>query len=142
MPTIIIDLPDNLDVPSNWDARVFVAAKMYEAGILSSDQAAQTIGVSQPAFLESARDYLPEPEFHEPANPTPELWLTSWFTPEHIAQFKENRRRLEEEYAKNPPPMTKEEFMQFILNGPIADEETIQSQDEIRKDMKQWALRS
>ena len=128
MPTITIDLPDNLNVPSNWDARIFVAAKMYEAGILSSDQAAQTIGVSQPAFLESARGYLPESD--------------SWFTPEQVAQFKENRRRLEEEYADNPAPMTKEEFMQFFLNGPVADDETIHRQDEIREDMKQWAMRS
>ncbi|MCL2119615.1 MAG: UPF0175 family protein [Planctomycetaceae bacterium] len=66
MPTIIIDLPDNLNVPSDWDARMFFVAKMYEAGILSSDQAAQTVGVPQPAFLESARDYLPETRESKP----------------------------------------------------------------------------
>jgi hypothetical protein len=65
----------------------------------------------------------------------------SWYTPEQIAQFKENRRRLEEEWANNPPPMTQEEFREFLFNGPVADEETIQRQDEIREDMKRWMLR-
>ena len=136
MPTITIDLPDNLTVPSNWDARMFLAAKMYEAGILSPDQAARTVGVSPSQFIDSARDYLP-PESSAELTDT-----ESWFTPEQIARFKENRRRLEEECEKNPPPMTKDEFLQLLLNAPVADEETIQRQDEIREDMKRWTLRS
>jgi hypothetical protein len=129
MPTITINLPDNLNVPSNWDARMFVAAKMYEAGILSSDQAAQSVGVPLPEFAESARDYVPENAESE-----------SWFTLEQIAQFKENRRRLDEKLAKNPPPMSNEEFLQFLLHFPVADDETIQRQDEVREDMKRWKL--
>jgi len=139
MPTITIDLPDNLNVPANWDVRLFVITKMYEAGILSPDQAAQTVGVPQPQFLESARNFLPEsvnPErkSQEPESPEAE----SWFTPEQIARFKENRRRLDEEWAKNPPPLTKDELLHLLLNGPVATEEEIQMQDEIQEMRKRW----
>jgi hypothetical protein len=120
MPTITIDLPDNLNVPSNWDVQLFLTTKMLEAGFLDSDQAVPSV------VVESAVD--------DDAD--------SWFTPEERAQFKENRRRLDEKYAQNPPPMTKEEFKQFLLNGPVADEETIQRQNEVREDMKKWTLRS
>ncbi len=133
MPLITINLPDNLNVPSNWDARMFVAAKMYEAGILSSDQAAQSVGLPQQKFIESARDYVPV---------APESESESWFTLEERAKFKENRRRLDEEYSKTPPPVSKSEFIQFLVDGPVADEETIRRQDEIREDMKRWTLRS
>jgi hypothetical protein len=61
MPVITIDLPDNLNVPSNWDARLFFVAKMYEAGFLSSDQAAQVIGVAPPQFFETVKDYFKKP---------------------------------------------------------------------------------
>jgi len=57
-----------------------------------------------------------------------------WFTPEQIAQAKENRRRLEEEWAKNPPPLSREEFRQVLLNGPVATEEEIQALEEINGD--------
>jgi hypothetical protein len=43
MPTITINLPDNLNVPSGWDAQMFFTTKMYEAGFLSSDYAVQPI---------------------------------------------------------------------------------------------------
>ena len=116
---------------------MFFITKMYEAGILSSDQAAQTVGVSQPQFIESARGYLPNPTIPESETHKVETDDTeSWFTPEQIAQFKENRRRLDKEYEKNPPPLTHEEFQQVLLNGPVADEEESRTLEEIQ-DMSQ-----
>ena len=120
MPTITIDLPDNLNVPANWDARTFFVTKMHEAGFLSSDQAVRT-----------AEDDVS-------ANDTKQ---ESWFTPEQHAQFRENRRKLEEEWAKNPRTEEgQEELYRLLLNGPVADEETIKMQDEVREHMRQWKL--
>ena len=90
MPTITIDLPDNLNVPADWDARAFFAAKMYEAGILSCNQAAQSAGVPPSAFVEPNKESAAEDTQSE-----------SWFTPEEHAQFRENRRRLAEERKKS-----------------------------------------
>ena len=116
MSTITINLPEGLNVPANWDAQSFFISKMYEAGIL-----------------------LPEPSvtFVEPA-PLEDAESESWFTPEQIAQFKENRRRLDEEWAKNPPPMSREEFTQHLLNGPVATDEEIQTLEEIQEMRRQW----
>ena len=131
MPTITINLPDNLNVPANWDVRMFVATKMYEAGILSSEQAAQTAGVQAAAFVEPAEESVPVEETKR----------ESWFTPEQRAQFRENRRRLDEEAAKNPRTEEEwEEFHRLVLNFPVADEEDIKRQDEVREHMRQWKL--
>jgi len=56
MPTITIDLPDNLNVPANWDARAFFSTKLYEAGFLSSDQVTQTADVQAAACVEPAEE--------------------------------------------------------------------------------------
>jgi len=113
MPTFTIDLPDTLNVPSNWDIQAFVQAfvvtKMHEAGYLLPDQ-------------ESVQEYIPMEEDPD-----------CWFTPEQIAQAKENRRRLEEKWAKNPPPLSREEFRQALLNCPVATEEEIQALEEIQE---------
>ena len=122
MPTVTIDLPDNLNVPANWDARTFFVTKMYEAGFLSFDQAAQTADVAPSTFVEPVNDTENE----------------SWFTPEQRAQFRANRRRLEENLARNPHPMSREEYYQVLLNGPIADEEEIQTLEEIQEMRKRW----
>ena len=125
MPSITIDLPDNLNVPANWDARAFFATKLYEAGFLSSDLAAQTASVPPMAFVE----------------PTDTESADSWFTPEERAQFRENRRRLDEEWTKNPRAKEEqEELYRLLLNGPVADEETIKMQDEVREHIRQWKL--
>jgi len=118
MPTVTIDLPDTLNVPSNWDIQAFVVSKMHEAGYLLPDQA---------ALVEPAQEYIPMEEDPD-----------CWFTPEQIAQAKENRQRLEEEWAKNPPPLSREEFRQALLNGPVATEEEIQALEEIQEMRKQW----
>jgi hypothetical protein len=117
MPTITINLPDNLNVPLDWDVQSFLAEKMYEAGFLTFEPAVQTIDI-----------------------PPPVSDSESWFTPEERAQFRENRRRLDEEAARNPLPYTYEEYRQILLNFPVADEEDIKRQDEVREHMRQWRL--
>jgi len=76
----------------------------------------------------------PERKSQEPESQDAE----SWFTPEQIARFKENRRRLDEEYEKNPPPLTHEEYQQVLLNGPVATEEEIQTLEEIQEMRRRW----
>jgi U3 small nucleolar RNA-associated protein 14 len=122
MPTVTIDLPNSLNVPANWDVQTFVLEKMYEAGFLASDQVIQTIP-------ESVKDYVP-------ANRESE----SWFTPQEHAQFRENRRRLEEELENSQTDKEQEELYKLLLAGPVADEETIKRQDEIREHIRQWKL--
>ena len=100
MPTITIDLPDNVNLR---DARTFMLEKLYEAGFLASEQ-----NVGEPAGEKE--------------------------------QFRENRERLEEEFAKTPLPLSREEFLQLVLNGPVANEETIRRQDEVREHIKQWKM--
>jgi len=112
MPTLTIDLPDKTNV---LHARTFVLEKLHEAGFLPSDQAEQTI--------EEDDDCDPD----------------SWFTPEMRRKAKENRKRWEEEYAKNPPPLSHEEFLQLLLNFPVASEEAIKQQDEASEHIRrQW----
>jgi hypothetical protein len=119
MPTITIDIPDTVCIPADWDAQSFVLSKMYESGMIASRLEVQN--------EEEADDIVDD----EP----------DWMTPELREKIKENRRRLEEEWAKNPPKMSHEEFLQLILNCPVADEETIALQDEAREHMKQWKTR-
>ena len=120
MPTITIDLdlPDNANIPQDWDARAFVLAKMQEEGLLASDQTHQIAGESE------EEEYDPD----------------SWLTPEMQKKAKEHRRRREEKERKNPPPYSHEEFTQILRNFPVADEETIKRQDEVREHMRQWKL--
>ena len=119
MPTITIDLPDNVTIPAGWDAQAFVLSKMYESGMIASQPAAQV-----------------EEKDDDEIDDDPD----SWFTLEQRKQFKANRRRLEEELKKNPPKISREELTQIILNFPVADEETIKRQDEVREHMKQWKI--
>jgi len=108
-----------MNVPANWDAQMFFVTKMREAGFLSTDQAVQTVD-----------DVHADNTKRE-----------SWFTPEEHAQFRENRRRLEEAWAKNPQTEEeREEFYRVLLNFPVADEEDIKRQDEVREHMRQWKI--
>jgi hypothetical protein len=117
MPTITIDLPDNLNVPADWDVQMFLTEKMYEAGFLTYDHAVESISEPSPDSITVNSD------------------SESWFTPEQRAQFRENRRRLEEEWAKNPPPLSKEEL---VRNCPVASEEEIQNWEEIQEMRRRW----
>jgi len=113
MPTITIDLPNNV---SASHARTFVLERLYEAGFLPSEQD------------------LPTTEDEVDDDPD------SWLTPEMQKQAKANRRRWEEEFRRHPPPLSHEDFLQFVLNGPVASEETIKRQDEVREHLKQWKI--
>jgi predicted HTH domain antitoxin len=50
MKTITIELPDEVD---EKEAKMTVAAALFDKGILSSGQAAGFVGISRRAFLES-----------------------------------------------------------------------------------------
>ena len=39
---------------------------------------------------------------------------------------------------KKPPAMSHEEFSQILLNFPVATEEDIRRQDEVREYMRKW----
>jgi len=117
MPTFTIDLPDNWNIPANWDARSFVMKKLYEAGMISSDQVAPSA---------------------EEDNAEVDVDTDSYFTPELREQIARNRKRLDEEYAKNPPKRSDEEYHQLLLNGPVADEEEIQALEEIQEMRRRW----
>ncbi len=124
MPTHTFDLPDYLNIPADWDARLFVLAKLSEDGTISEDDAAKAAGVPLKKTVEPEDEVDDDPD--------------SWFTLEQRKQFKENRRRLEEHFAKNPPKMSREEYLQLILNGPVATEEEVQAMEEIQEMKKRW----
>jgi predicted HTH domain antitoxin len=52
MKTFQIELPEELEW-SEADLRLFVAVKLYEAGKLTAGRAAETVGMTKRAFLES-----------------------------------------------------------------------------------------
>ena len=54
MKTLTIELPDNLD---ERDAKMLLAAKLYEKGSLSLGQAAELAGYSKPTFMELLANY-------------------------------------------------------------------------------------
>ena len=117
MPTFTIDLPDNLNIPADWDAQSFVLTKIHESGMFSLGRGAQ----------EDDDDIEIEDD------------PDSWFTIEERKQFVRNRRRLEKEFEKNRKTDAEhEEYYQFILNFPVADEEEIQALEEIQEMRQRW----
>lgn len=54
MKTLTIQLPEDTD---EHEARMAVAATLFDRGILSSGQAAQLVGVSKRVFLEGIGSY-------------------------------------------------------------------------------------
>lgn len=53
---VTLNLPESLDIKF-FDLSIYVAAKLFEDGLLSSGQAAEMIGVSRRAFLEMMGKY-------------------------------------------------------------------------------------
>ncbi len=51
MRTLTLTLPSSLEWPDR-DIQLLVAAKLFEAGVLSLGQAAETVGLSRRAFSE------------------------------------------------------------------------------------------
>ena len=56
MKTLELQLPDDLDV-DNKDLKCFMAAKLFEAGILSLSQAAESTGYTISEFMHSLNKY-------------------------------------------------------------------------------------
>jgi hypothetical protein len=66
------------------------------------------------------------------------------FSEEDMERFRQNGEKLMaeiEEKRKHKPQMSREEFLKLLLQCPIADEETIKRQDEIRQELSQWNIR-
>lgn len=53
---VTLNLPDSLNLKL-FDLSLYVAAKLFEDGILSSGQAAEMVGVSKRAFIEIMGKY-------------------------------------------------------------------------------------
>ncbi|MDR1963447.1 MAG: hypothetical protein LBQ50_06685 [Planctomycetaceae bacterium] len=86
----------------------------------------------------------PEPPLPEPSKPEPEKSSPEFvgITQEQREQFRQHRENLVTEFQKNcKPKMTHEEFLEFLEQGPVADEETIRMQDEVRMEMSQWKIK-
>ena len=56
MRQLTIELPNSLTL-SDFDVRMVLAANLYDAGQLSSGQAAQIVGLSKRAFIERLGEY-------------------------------------------------------------------------------------
>ncbi len=54
MKTLTLQIPDSLD---ERDAKILLAAKLYEKGALSLGQAAELAGYSKRTFIELLADY-------------------------------------------------------------------------------------
>jgi predicted HTH domain antitoxin len=56
MKTLTIELPDTVDVDDK-DARMYLAARLYEKGKLTLGQAADIVGYSKETFMELLGEY-------------------------------------------------------------------------------------
>jgi predicted HTH domain antitoxin len=56
MQTVVLDVPESTEM-SEQQIRMFVAAKLYEAGRLNSGLAAEMAGVTRRDFLEQVGEY-------------------------------------------------------------------------------------
>ncbi len=56
MKSIVLNLPESGDF-NTFDVSVYLAAKMYEDGILTSGQASDMVGLSKRAFIEIMGKY-------------------------------------------------------------------------------------
>ncbi len=56
MRLLTLQIPNNLDWPDR-DLKLFLAAKLYEAGALSMSQAATSVNLSRRAFTELIGQY-------------------------------------------------------------------------------------
>ena len=56
LTTLSITLPSTLNI-SDFDLAMIVTSRLFEQGKLSSEQAAEILGISQRSFLEKAGEY-------------------------------------------------------------------------------------
>jgi hypothetical protein len=79
----------------------------------------------------------------EPAKPEKNTAKSLEFSEEDMERFRLNGEKLMaeiEEKRKHKPQMSREEFLKLLLQCPVADEETIKRQDEIRQELQQWQI--
>ncbi|MDR0609633.1 MAG: hypothetical protein LBG58_05940 [Planctomycetaceae bacterium] len=83
------------------------------------------------------------PVNQEPAKPERTTEKSSEFSEEDRKRFQLNGEKLmaEIEEKRKHKPMTHKEFLDFLKHGPVADEETIKMQDEVRREMNQWKVK-
>ena len=56
MKSIVLNIPDRLNIPA-FDCSIYLAAKLYEDGILSAGQSASVAQLSKRAFIEIMGKY-------------------------------------------------------------------------------------
>jgi len=56
LKTLTLNIPDNLNLKA-FDVSMYLAAKLYEDGMLSAGQAAEMVGLSKQAFIEVLGKY-------------------------------------------------------------------------------------
>jgi predicted HTH domain antitoxin len=56
MNKITLNIPENVNL-TNFDLTVYVAAKMYEDGLVTAGQASEIVGISKRAFIEILGKY-------------------------------------------------------------------------------------
>lgn len=56
MKTLTLEVPDNIKLNED-EIKFYIAAKMYQDGILSSGQAAEMVGLSKRSFIEMLGKY-------------------------------------------------------------------------------------
>ncbi|MBE0638579.1 MAG: UPF0175 family protein [Bacteroidales bacterium] len=56
MNKITLNIPESINL-TNFDLTVYVAAKMYEDGLVSAGQASEIVGISKRAFIEILGKY-------------------------------------------------------------------------------------
>ncbi|MDR2439547.1 MAG: hypothetical protein LBE12_09305 [Planctomycetaceae bacterium] len=84
------------------------------------------------------------PVKEEPAKPERTTATSLEFSEEDMERFRLNGEKLMDEIKekqKQEPKMSWEEFLEFLEHGPVADEETIKMQDEVRMEMSRWQVR-
>lgn len=57
MKSIILNIPESGNFNTSFDISVYLAAKMYEDGILTSGQASDMVGLTKRAFIEIMGKY-------------------------------------------------------------------------------------
>jgi hypothetical protein len=79
----------------------------------------------------------------EPVKPEKTTVESLEFSEEDMERFRLNGEKLIaeiEEKRKHKPKMSREEFHKLLLQCPVADEETIKRQDEIRQEIQKWRI--
>ncbi|MDR0705821.1 MAG: hypothetical protein LBF88_12670 [Planctomycetaceae bacterium] len=83
------------------------------------------------------------PVKEEPAKSERTTTKSLEFSEEDMERFRLNGEKLMDEIKekrKHKPKMSREKFLELLLQCPVADEETINRQDEIRQELQKWRI--